>query len=173
MNGITVFIPAGRWYAVGDPRRDMTSLDVSGSSWTPANSFPVIDLVDSFEGARSLFREFFRGLPYNERNIRPHAGPDLVVFDIQQLEALDAFTDAGCVALGLPASFPLDDRGSEVPSRVCSQIASAAYKTNLAAILARCRMAVDPKGTGHLVYFVRGRLPHEVGRIPYRQWMIP
>jgi hypothetical protein len=94
----------------------------------------------------------------------------LVHTTIPEDDYVNAVTDAGLNAVGLPASYPLDGRGRIVPHRVCQPIGQRARSAGERGIA--CRSATPdapPRGGEELAYFDRQPLTVDEFQ-PFADW---
>lgn len=138
----------GRYLRVADPtwRR---SLDPSfaaerGGRWNPPGSFPVVYLCATREVARANVLRRFARLPYALLDVLPDRRPVLIESDVPERRAVDVVTDAGCLAAGLPNTYPFEGRGRVVAWDQTQPIGAAAWNQGESAIAPRS--AALPKG---------------------------
>jgi len=131
-----------------------------GGRWNPPKSFPVLYLNEDTVTARLNLRAFVAPWPYEPEDIRDDTGPVLVGATLpSNLIVCDVHSPDGVAAVGLPASYPLDDKGETVGHDVCQPIGSAVRAAELNGI--RCRSARSPRGEGReLAWF-----PHEASDV--------
>lgn len=118
----------GRYLRVADPGWDdplspFYSQQRSGR-WNPPGEFGAIYL----NSTRTLARDQVR-FKLEPRGIRPEdldldSSPDLVHTDVPRQHYVDAVTDEGLAAIGLPPTYPLDARGQTIPIARASRSAS-------------------------------------------------
>ncbi len=162
----------GRYLRVADPDwRDALDGSYSmraGKRWNPPGSFPVVYLNATVEIARANCDDWFAGLPYDPLDLDPDAAPLLVETDVPTGDYVDAVTDPGCTALGLPTTYPLDASGAEVSWAVCQPIGQRLWNEGERGIA--CRSAALPRNVGEeLAYFERQKLPITAVR-PFADW---
>ena len=166
----------GRYYRVADPGwRDPLEASYSrqrGGRWNPPGSFAVFYLNREVRTARALVRYRFRELPYGPELLRPEQAPVLVATEVASDEYVDVVTEAGCTAVGLPATYPLDGAGRTVSWAECQPIGKRAWDARERGIA--CRSAA-PEGTEELAHFARpeaARLEGR-GRWQFDEWFWP
>lgn len=164
----------GRYLRVADPEWS-DPLDGSysmraGKRWNAQGSFPIVYLNATVEVARANCDDWFAGQPYGPLDLDPDKAPVLVETEVPAAEYVDVVSEAGCAALGLPTTYPLDASDSEVPLSVCQPLGQRLWDDAERGIA--CRSAALPHGTvgEELAYFQRGdRLPQLRVR-PLREW---
>ena len=90
---------------------DVTYSVRSGGRWNPPGEFGVLYLNASIGVARANVDRLFAGLPYGSEDLDPVNAPILVSLDIVVDDYVDAVSDHGLAAVGLPATYPVDARG--------------------------------------------------------------
>ena len=119
----------------------------SGGRWNPPESFPTLYLNEDVVTARLNLRLFIAGWPYEPEDLRDDTGPVLLGATLPRGQRVcDAHTRMGLAAVGLPASYPLDARGHQVPHATCQPIGQRAKERGLRGV--RCRSARAPDGAG-------------------------
>jgi hypothetical protein len=168
----------GRYLRVADPDWD-EPLDGSysarfGGRWNPPGSFPVCylngDLPTARANARHLLERRLAGLPFTVDDIDPDELPVLIETDVDDDEFVDVVTDDGCVAVGLPRTYPDDETGAQVSWGVCQPIGTAAWVDGRAGI--GCRSAADtapPEGE-EMAWFQRDRRLEVAKRRTFVDW---
>ena len=151
----------GAYLRVADPSW-IDPLDPSfsverGGRWNPPGSFPVAYLCASIEVARANVLRRFAGLPYGVLDLRPGRRPDLVGTTVPRRHAVDVVTDAGCLAAGLPATYPFDGRGRRIGWGRTQPIGLAAWEAGEQAIACRSAALARRERGEELAWFVRGR----------------
>ena len=146
MRSVTV---GGTYYRVADPRWD-DPLDaghaaVSGQRWNPPG-VACLYLNDDMPTARNNVVDRFTGLPYGPEDLEPAEAPVLIVVKVPTGRALDAVSDKGLAAVGLPITYPLDGTGNLVAHSVCQPIGTAACETGLDRCLAGIKIAAHRSG---------------------------
>lgn len=138
----------GEYLRVADPRwpnpLDPSFAQVSGGRWNAPGSFPVLYLNADVATARSNVDRRFADLPYGPTDLRTERRPILVSTVVPQNAYVDVLTDDGCIAAGLPLSYPADDQGREIPHKTCQRIGRNAKQQALPGIA--CRSAARPTG---------------------------
>jgi hypothetical protein len=124
----------------------------------------------SLELARALIRRRLESRGIRPEDVLPEAGPVLVHTTVPVDYYGNAVTDTGLRAVGLPASYPLDERRRVVSHRVCQPIGQRAWSAGERGIA--CRSATPdapPQGGEELAYF--DRQPLTVDEIQsYSEW---
>jgi RES domain-containing protein len=166
----------GRYYRVADPHwRDPLDASYSqqrGGRWNPPRSFAVLYLNRDVRTARALVRYRFRELPYGPELVRPEQAPVLVVTEVASDEYVDVVTEDGCIAVGLPATYPLDEAARPVSWAQCQPIGRRAWNVGERGIA--CRSAV-PDGNEDLAYFPRpeAKRLERLERWRFDEWFWP
>jgi RES domain-containing protein len=169
-------VRGGRYYRAADPGwrdpLDASHAQQRGGRWNPPGSFPVLYLNRDVRTARALVVHRFRGLPYGPELLRPERAPTLIATDLAADPYVDVVTADGCIAAGLPATYPVDDDGRPVPWAPCQAIGRRAWEAGERGIA--CRSAV-PGGNEELAHFARpeGEQLRPVGRWRFDGWFWP
>lgn len=148
----------GRYVRVADPEW-ADPLDASyaaggaGRRWNPPG-LPCLYLNADEATARANVDRLFAGLPYGPEDLDPDEAPLLVGIDVPAGTALDAYSDRGLLAAGLPTTFPLDAAGIVIPHATCQPIGAEAFAQGLNGVDAR---SAAPGGHRELAWFPRGR----------------
>ena len=142
----------------------------AGGRWNPPGSFPVVYLNADERVARANVLQRYRDLPYGPEDLEPALAPDLVSTVVPDIEYVDVVTDAGCVAAGLPASYPVDGSGRKVPWRACRPVGQTAWDAGLPGIA--CRSAADgaPRDGEELAWFSREARLTPLDRRRFEEW---
>jgi hypothetical protein len=137
-----------------------------GGRWNAPGSFPVVYLNGDERVARANLLQRFAGLPYGPEDLEPSAAPVLVSAGVPEDDFVDVVSEAGCVAAGLPATYPVDADVSPVPHEVCQPVGQAAWDAGLPGIACRSAAPAAPPGGEELARFGRGEplTPLEVRR---------
>ena len=137
-----------------------------GGRWNAPGSFPVVYLNGDERVARANLLKRFAGLPYGPEDLEPSSAPVLVSTVVPEDDFVDVLSDAGCVAVGLPATYPLDDDGTPVPHEVCQPMGQAAWDAGLPGIACRSAAPAAPPGGEELARFDKGEplTPLEIRR---------
>ena len=160
----------GTYYRVADPRWD-DPLDaghaaVSGQRWNPPG-VACLYLNDDMATARSNIVHRFAGLPYGPEDLEPAEAPVLIVVEVPAGQALDAVSDEGLSAIGLPVTYPLDSDGNVVAHSVCQPIGAAASDAGLDGVA--CRSATA-NGGRELAWFPRTEPAVTTERLSFDAW---
>jgi len=141
-----------------------------GGRWNRPGSFPVVYLNRTKVVARLNLIRKLNDQPYEPEDLRPDTAPLLVATDVPDAEYVNIVTDEGCIAVGLPKTYPVDDR-SEVPHDRCRPIGSSAWDGGEPGIACRsATTAIAPWGE-ELVWFQRRGQRLEVSRsLPFDDW---
>ena len=127
-----------------------------GGRWNAPGSFPVVYLNGDERVARANVLQRFAGLPYGPEDLEPSAAPVLVSASVPEDEFVDVVGDAGCAAVGLPPTYPVDEDGAPVPHEVCQHVGQAAWAAGLPGVACRSAAPAAPPGGEELARFGRG-----------------
>lgn len=176
-NLITVALnPDHSWYRLADPSwdnpLDPTFARDAGGRWNPPGAFDVLYLNGDAATARVNFSLFLEGQPFGPEDLREETAP--VLFELQlpaQQIVCDAASDPGLIAVGLPASYPLDRDGEAVRHNVCQRVGEHAFVAELDGVSCRCARASNPT-LQELAWFSRGREGLVASQTPqsFSQW---
>lgn len=142
---------------------------IRGGRWNAAGAFGVVYLNASLQVARALVRCRLEDRGIRPEDLRPEAGPTLVRTTVPDDAYVNAVTDAGLRALGLPASYPLDSRGRVIAHNVCQPIGQLAWDAGERGIACRSATPGAPAAGQELAYFGRERL-HVNEAKPFADW---
>ena len=167
-------VRGGEYVRVADPSwADPLSGDFArrlGGRWNPPGGFPVVYLNGDVRVARANVLARFSGLPYGPEDLEPTAAPVLVSAEVAPDEFADLVSDAGCVAAGLPATYPADSGGRRVPHEACRPVGRAAWDAGLPGIACRSAAPAAPAGGEELAWFSRGRRLVALGVKAFADW---
>jgi len=127
-----------------------------GGRWNAPGSFPVVYLNGDERVARANVLQRFAGLPYGPEDLEPSAAPVLVSALVPEDDFVDVVSEAGCVAVGLPATYPVAADGAPVPHEACQPVGQAAWDAGLPGIACRSAAPAAPPGGEELARFGRG-----------------
>lgn len=153
----------GECYRVADPAWE-DPLDGShsmkfGGRWNAPGSFPATylsaDMGTARANARRLLTELLAGQPVSAEDLDPSELPVLVDVDIPTASYLDVVTQGGIVENGLPATYPVDGKGSVVSWDVCQPVGQRAWDEELPGIACRSAAAHAPLDGEELAWFDR------------------
>ncbi|MGC9961737.1 MAG: RES family NAD+ phosphorylase [Acidimicrobiales bacterium] len=153
----------GEYYRVADPSWT-DPLDGSysmrfGARWNAQGSFPVTYLNADIDTARANARHFLterlRGHPFRAEDIDPSERPVLVPTEISHDYYLDVVSPIGCVANGLPATYPADGTDNVIAWPVCQPIGQRARDAELPGIACRSAARTAPVDGEELAWFDR------------------
>lgn len=137
-----------------------------GQRWNPPG-LDCLYLNRDHVTARANVARKFVGLPYGPEDLDPATAPVLLDVVVPDGAAADAYTPEGLAALGLPASYPLDDSGAKVPHVTCQPLGEAAFDGGLDGVDAR---SAAPGGDRELAWFPRGRTLVADPPVPFDEW---
>ena len=137
-----------------------------GGRWNAPGTFSVVYLNGDVRVARANVLQRFEGLPYGPEDLEPSAAPALVSTIVPENEFVDVVSDAGCIAVGLPATYPIDEEDVPVPHEACQPVGQEAWVAGLPGIACRSAAPAARHGGEELAWFARGEplTPLEVRR---------
>jgi len=139
-----------------------------GGRWNAPGSFPVVYLNGDERVARANVLQRFAGLPYGPEDLEPSAAPVLVSALVPEDDFVDVVSEAGCVAVGLPATYPVAADGAPVPHEACQPVGQAAWDAGRPGVACRSAAPAAPPGGEELARFGRGEplTPLVIRRFP-------
>jgi hypothetical protein len=151
---------ARMWWRIADPAwsdpLDPAYAGRVGGRWNPPDSFPTLYLNADLVTARLNLRHFIAAWPYEPEDLRDDTGPVLVGARLpRQQWVCDVHSREGVAAVGLPASYPLDDDGTAVEHAPCQAVGLRVHGDGLRGIYARSAQARDGAGR-ELAWFPAG-----------------
>lgn len=163
----------GEYFRVADPSWD-SPLDGShalraGGRWNPPNSFPVVYLNADVSTARANVALRFEGRPFSPEDLDPGEAPVLVSTQVGANDFVDIVTDRGCLAAGLPATYPRE-RGRRIPHSRCQPVGQRAWDEGHPGIACRSAARSAPGGSEELAWFQRERLLAATAVSPFESW---
>ena len=129
-----------------------------GGRWNAPGSFGVVYLNASVDLARAQVRHRLEPRGIRPEDLDPDRGPVLVHAHVPQDEYVDAVTSDGLAELDLPATYPVDGRGTPIPHAVCRPIGQAAWDAGERGIACRSAAGSAPPNAEELAFFARRRL---------------
>ncbi|HEX6331127.1 MAG TPA: RES domain-containing protein [Actinomycetota bacterium] len=168
----------GRYLRVADPSwvrpLDPRYARERGGRWNPPGSFPVVYLFSALDVARSFVLGRFEGHPYDAFDLVPETGPDLVETEVPPERFVDVVTAEGCLAAGLPITYPRDEDGSPIPHERCRPIGERAWDRGEPGIACRSATARRNDSGEELAWFARGpRGLRTRRRRAFAEWWVP
>lgn len=145
----------------------------AGGRWNPPGRFGALYLNDSVELARAQADHKLRGQPFGVEDLEPSRQHVLVPVTVGACEVRDCASEAGLLAVGLPASYPADERGGSVGHERCQRIAAAAHAAGLDGV--GCRSAAaGAAGREELALFeeAASRLARADEAIAFAEWYL-
>jgi len=130
----------------------------------------VVYLFSTTELARSFVLHKHRGLPYSVLDMARDRQPVLVHTDVPNDAFVDVVTDRGCVAASLPATYPRDENGEEIPWQRCRPIGQAAWDQEEPGIACRSASARPGDPGEELAWFERETRLRSAGRRAFDEW---
>jgi RES domain-containing protein len=141
----------------------------AGGRWNPAGAFEVVHLNADRQVARAQVRHKLEPVGVGPEDLDPDRGPVLIRTSVPRQSHVDAITDRGLSSLGLPESYPLDNRGRPVPHGVCQPIGQEAWNNDEPGIACRSRASAPTAGE-ELAYFNRGKKLKVEGEEGFSEW---
>jgi hypothetical protein len=129
----------------------------------------VVYLNASVGLARAQVRHRLEPRGIRPEDLDPEVGPMLVHTRVPNGDYVDAVSDQGLGELGLPATYPVDERGTAVLHAVCQPIGQAAWDAGEPGIVCRSAANSAPPDAEELAYFGRRRLRLERSE-PFVDW---
>ncbi|MDA8185155.1 MAG: RES family NAD+ phosphorylase [Actinomycetota bacterium] len=175
---MTTILRGGLYHRVADPDWD-DPLDGSysarfGGRWNPPGSFAVCylnrDLETSKANARHLLERRLADMPFTADDIDPEELPVLVDTAVDEDKFVDVVTDEGCVAAGLPSTYPLDVAGKTVPRTVCQPIGMDEWEAGRPGVAYRSAAQTAPSEGEELAWFQRDRRLKVGRRRTFAEW---
>jgi hypothetical protein len=141
-----------------------------GGRWSPAGEFAALYLCRDVETARANARRLLAGQPFTFDDLRPERLPALVETTVPDARYVDAVGARGLASLGLPETYPLDERGRVVGHERCQPIGSAAWIAGEPGIACRSAAPGAPRWGEELALFDRGRRLRRGRRRRFESW---
>jgi hypothetical protein len=146
-----VRLPDGRvWLRVADPGwknpLDPSHAARAGGRWNPPRSHSTLYLNGDVATARAQLGRMLRGSPARIDDLRDDAYVLVAATLPRAQRCADAASPQGLRALGLPATYPLTERGREVARRRCQTVGAAVRESGLRGVW--CRSAARTDGEG-------------------------
>lgn len=163
----------GQYLRVADPDwRNPLSPEYArkrGSRWNPPGSFGVVYLNASLDVARAQVRHKLEPRGIRPEDLEPDRGPVLVHAAVPDKKYVDAVNDAGLAALGLPVTYPRDDRSEVIPHAECQPIGQRAWDAGERGIACRSAAATATPAGEELAFFARNSLARQRTQ-PFQEW---
>jgi RES domain-containing protein len=150
-----------------------------GGRWNAPGTFPVVYLNADRETARAnarlLLTKGFSSVFVSAEDLDPTELPSLIATVVTDDQYVDIVSDDGCVAAGLPTTYPLDVYGQQIAQSSCQPIGATAWADGDLGIACRSAAPSLPSGSEELAYFDRpGRKLQPVGDpVPFDAWYGP
>jgi RES domain-containing protein len=129
-----------------------------GGRWNAPGSFAVVYLNGSVAAARAQVRDKLEPRGIRPEDLQADQGPVLVHTVVPERQYVDVISTDGCSAVGLPKTYPLDERGVCVMHGVCQAIGQRAWDAGEAGIACRSAASTAPPGSEELAFFARQAL---------------
>ncbi len=151
---------AATWLRVVDPDWhdpvDPTYSARAGGRWNARNTMPTLYLCDTIDTARAQVRRLFADRFVDIEDLADTAVA-LITVNIPDGVGVDAHTDAGLTALGLPVTYPRTRAGKPVSHATCQPIGARAHAAGFDGICARSAAPGARPSNIELAWFPRGR----------------
>jgi hypothetical protein len=138
------------WLRVADPDwpdpLDPSWAEWRGGRWNPARSFRALYLNADPSTAVLQITKMLRGSPVRPEDLDDDAYVLVAATLPRRQRCAEAVTDGGLRALGLPASYPLDDDGGPVGHAACQPVGRQIRDLSLRGVV--CRSAATMDGGG-------------------------
>lgn len=141
-----------------------------GGRWNPPHSFGVVYLNASLGMARAQVRHRLEARGIRPEDLALDRGPVLVRTHVPDARYVDAVTRTGLRALGLPDTYPLDDRRQPIPHTTCQSIGQRAWDASEPGIACRSALRVAPADGEELAFFARRRRLGVESVRAYSEW---
>lgn len=128
----------------------------AGGRWNSPGSFPVVYFNKTIKLARLYVAQKLRDQPYGPEDIDPETGDALATVDLPAQEYVDVVTDEGCLAAGLPTTYPMDDSRRAIPQKTCWSIGDDAWRRDERGIACRSATVGASRDDEELAWFQRG-----------------
>lgn len=144
-------VAGSEWFRIcdrawADPTDD-TFAQALGGRWNPPGSWRTLYLSGDVVTARLNLDRFIAQWPYEPEDLDDRFGPDLAVVTLPRSQNVaDVHSARGVRSAGLPATYPFDARGREVPHEVCQAVGERARTHKLRGV--HTRSAATPHGAG-------------------------
>lgn len=126
-----------------------------GGRWNTPGSFPVVYLNRTVSLARLYVAHKLRDQPYGPEDIDPETGDVLASVNLPAKDHVDVVSDEGCLAVGLPATYPIDASGQVIPHETCQPIGAEAWQAKERGIACRSAIAGAATDDEELAWFQR------------------
>jgi hypothetical protein len=109
-----------------------------GGRWNPPESWPTLYLNEDLATVHAQVRHLFAGRGVEPDDLDDDAPIRLAACTLPGRQRVaDVITDAGVEAIGLPASYPRDERGHDIPRETTQAIGVDVYDAGLRGVLCR------------------------------------
>lgn len=105
--------------------------------------------------SRMFVAHKLRGEPYGPEDLDPESGPILVDVELAPAAYVDVVSDVGCLAVGLPSSYPADGSGDLIPHSVCWPIGQEAWHQGEKGVACRSSTRGASRSDEELAWFQR------------------
>jgi RES domain-containing protein len=153
---------------------DSAFSEARGGRWNSPGAFPVLYLNRGERMARIQVLDKLAGQPYGPEDLDPGQQHQLVHVDVPKNDYLDAVTDIGLRAVGLPDSYPKDASGVEVEWPPCQAVGQAAWDDGSPGIACRSAANAASPADEELALFDRAAGPRAVARdrLAFSDWFV-
>lgn len=142
----------------------------SGGRWNAPGAFPVLYLNRTVRLSRLYVAHKLRDEPYGPEDLDPESGPILIDVEVPPSGYVDVVSDAGCLAVGLPKSYPVDGSGDLVPHPVCWPIGQEAWHQGEQGVACRSATQGASRSDEELAWFQRDQKLQASAVKNYADW---
>jgi hypothetical protein len=155
----------GRYYRVCDPLWsdccDAAFAARHGGRWNAPNTFPVLYLNADIDTAKMNAQRVYEGEAFGLYDLNPTMRPHLQLVEVTACTPIDAVTDDGLTALGLPVTYP-----DKVGHSVCRPIGKRIQSAGHCGIACRSAARVG----GEELALLDLHLATKQDRLPFTEW---
>ena len=146
-----VRIPDGRiWLRVADPEwqdpLDPSYAAERGGRWNPPNSFETLYLNGDVATARMQIEKLLEGSPVRIDDLDDDAWVLIAARLPRDQDCLDAVSDEGVTAAGLPGTYPCDSDGAVIGHAFTQAVGRTAHEERLRGVWCRSACSADGRG---------------------------
>jgi len=145
-----------------------------GGRWNAPGEFPVLYFNQGERMARVQVLDKLAGQPYGPEDLNPREQHQLLRVTLPEADYLDAVTEDGLGAVGLPTTYPREADGSTVPWARCQPVGRAAWDDGLPGIGCRSAAIGARPEDEELAFFDRAGAPRPTARerIDFDNWFL-
>ncbi|MBZ0114601.1 MAG: RES family NAD+ phosphorylase [Thermoanaerobaculia bacterium] len=168
--------PSQSWLRIARPNwrdpLDPTYSGAWGGRWNPRGAFPTLYFNGDLHTARYNLRRFAHLQGYEPEDLLEESAPILVEATLPRGQSVvDAHSEEGLEALGLAATYPLDEAGAMIGWERCQPIGAMVQKAGLRGIHGRSTEVPDRSGR-ELAWFpaTQRSRAHLIRRLDFADW---